>query len=161
MLCYQKTPTFARVRNSTTDVPTCLSIMLFGFKKKGQIVQNMGKHRAKQELETVPPQELGTVPPKGSKNDLWGGTVSNSPVVLFPTLDLLVAAVKMCFFFFFLVGTVSNFWKGKKVVPKLTLRHAFYLYIYRERERGVFWAQYPTARAHPTPELGMILSVLR
>ena len=27
----------------------------------------MGKHRAKQELETVPPQELGTVPPKGAK----------------------------------------------------------------------------------------------
>ena len=35
--------------------------------KKGQLVPNMGKHRAKQELETVPPQELGTVPPQGSK----------------------------------------------------------------------------------------------
>ena len=57
----------------------------------------MGKHRAKQELETVPPQELGTVPPQGSKNDLSGGTVSNSPVVLFLTLDLLVAAVNMLF----------------------------------------------------------------
>ena len=31
--------------------------------KKGQLVPNMGKHRAKQELETVPPQESGTVPP--------------------------------------------------------------------------------------------------
>ena len=35
--------------------------------KKGQTTPNMGKHRAKQELETVPPQELGTVPPKGGK----------------------------------------------------------------------------------------------
>ena len=55
----------------------------------------MGKHRAKQELETIPPQELGTVPPKGSKNDPSDGTVSNSCVVLFLTLDLLVAAVEM------------------------------------------------------------------
>ena len=66
---------------------------LFLFPKKGQIAPNMRKHRAKQELETVPPGELGTVPPKGSKNDLSGDTVSNSPVVLFLTLDLLVAAV--------------------------------------------------------------------
>ena len=34
--------------------------------KKGQIAPNMGKHWAKQELETVQPQELGTVPPKGA-----------------------------------------------------------------------------------------------
>ena len=66
---------------------------------------NMGKHRAKQELETVPPQEVGTVPPKGAKNDPSGGTVSNSPVVLFLTLDLLVAAVEMIFF---KGDTVSN-----------------------------------------------------
>ena len=40
-----------------------------------------GKHRAKQELETVPPQASGTVPPKACKNDpsdRLGGTVSNS-----------------------------------------------------------------------------------
>ena len=41
--------------------------MFFGVKKRGQLVPNMGKHRAKQELETVPPQELGTVPPRGAK----------------------------------------------------------------------------------------------
>ena len=57
----------------------------------------MGKHRAKQELEAVPPQELGTVPPKRAKNDLLGGTVSNSPVVLFLNLDVLAAAVNMLF----------------------------------------------------------------
>ena len=57
----------------------------------------MGNHRAKQELETVRPQELGTVPPKGPKNDLQGGVVSNSPLVLFLILDLLVAAVEMFF----------------------------------------------------------------
>ena len=48
----------------------------------------MGKHRAKQELETVPPQYHL----EGPKNDPSGGTVSNSPVELFLTLDLLVAA---------------------------------------------------------------------
>ena len=70
MLCHQKKPKFARARNSTTDRPTCTSIMVFGVQKKGQLVPNMGKHRAKQELETVPPQELGTVPPQGSKKGL-------------------------------------------------------------------------------------------
>ena len=63
----------------------------------------MGKHTAKQELGTVPPQELGTVPPKGAKNYPSSGTVSNSWVVLFLTLDLLRAAV-----LFFLGGTVSS-----------------------------------------------------
>ena len=84
--------------------PHGFQLCSFVSNKKGQIVPNKGKRRAKQELETVPPGELGRVPPKGSKNDLSGGTVSNSPVVLFLTLDLLVAAVKM----FFLSGTVSN-----------------------------------------------------
>ena len=64
-MLYKITPTFSKVRNSTTDVPTWLSIIFVS--KKGQIAPNMGNHRAKQELETVPPQELGTVPPKGSK----------------------------------------------------------------------------------------------
>ena len=68
----------------------------------------MGKHRAKQELETVPPRELGTVPPKAGKSlPLRWYYCSNSPVVLFLTLDLLVAAVK-CFF----SGTVSKSQKG-------------------------------------------------
>ena len=35
--------------------------------QKNENSPNMGKQKAKQELETVPPQELGTVPPKGSK----------------------------------------------------------------------------------------------
>ena len=99
MLSKKGTPKFARVRNSTTDWPACISIMVFGVKKRGQLVPNMGKHRAKQELETVPPQELGTVPPRGAKKkSLSGGTVSNSPVGLFLTLDLLLAAVRMFFF---------------------------------------------------------------
>ena len=67
MLSKKRTPKFARVRNSTTDWPACTSIMVFWCKKRGQLVPNMGKHRAKQELETVPPQELGTVPPRGAK----------------------------------------------------------------------------------------------
>ena len=37
------------------------------FQKIGPSSPKYGKHRAKQELETVPPQELGTVPPKGPK----------------------------------------------------------------------------------------------
>ena len=41
--------------------------VFFRFQEKGQIVPNIRKHRSKQELETVPPQDLGTVPPKGSK----------------------------------------------------------------------------------------------
>ena len=41
------------------------------------------KHRAKQELETVTPQELGTVPLLGGQSDLCGGTETNSPVVQF------------------------------------------------------------------------------
>ena len=75
--------------------------MFFGVQKKGQLVPNMGKHRAKQELETVPPQELGTVPPQGPKKGLWGGTVSNYPVGLFLTLDLLLAAVRVIFFMWY------------------------------------------------------------
>ena len=67
MLCYQKNPKCARARNSITDRPTCTSIMVSWSPKKGQLVPNMGKHRAKQELETVPPHELGTVPPQGVK----------------------------------------------------------------------------------------------
>ena len=53
--------------------------MVFWCQKRGQFVPNMGKHRAKQELETVPPQELGTVPPRGAKKKA-------SEVVLFLTL---------------------------------------------------------------------------
>ena len=61
--CYviQITPTFSKGRNCTTDVRTWFSILFWYVKKKGQITPNMGKHR--EELETVPPQELGTVPP--------------------------------------------------------------------------------------------------
>ena len=71
MLCYQKkNPKIARVRNSTTHRPAFTSIMVFWCQKRGQLVPNMGKHRAKQELETVPPQELGTVPPRGAKKGL-------------------------------------------------------------------------------------------
>ena len=55
-----------------------MAFIYFVSKRKGQIAPNIGKHRAKQELETVPPQELGTVPSKGSKNDPSDGTVSNS-----------------------------------------------------------------------------------
>ena len=55
------------------------------------------------------------------KVGLKSGTVSNYPVGLFLTLDLLLAAVGMIFFFF--CGTVPGHRKGKKVVPKLTLRH--------------------------------------
>ena len=44
-----------------------MAFKLFVSKKRGQIAPNMGKHRAKQELETVPPQDLGAVPRKGSK----------------------------------------------------------------------------------------------
>ena len=67
MLSKKRTPKFARARNSTTDRPACTSIMVFWCQKHGQLVPNMGKHRAKQELETVPPQELGTVPPQGAR----------------------------------------------------------------------------------------------
>ena len=56
----------------------------------------MGKHRAKQELETVPPQELGTVPPKAGKK-ITSGTVLTLRWYCFLTLDLLVAAVKNVF----------------------------------------------------------------
>ena len=78
MLSKKRTPKFARARNSTTDRLACTSIMFFGV-KKGPISAKYGKHRAKQELETVPPQELGTVPPQGSKKKA-------SEVVLFLTI---------------------------------------------------------------------------
>ena len=82
------------------------------------------KHRAKQELETVPPQVRNSTT---SEVNLWGGTVSNSPVVLFLTLDLLVAAVKTDFW---KGGTVSNSWEGKEVILKLTLWHIIITYYY-------------------------------
>ena len=136
MLCYQKkNPKFARARNNTTDWPLAHQSMVFWFKKKGQLVPNIGKHRAKQELETVPPQELGTVPPQGAKKGLWGGTVSNYPVGLFLTLDLLLAAVRRIFF---LCGTVPDSWSGQKVVPKPTLRH---MYIYICCRKGI-WSHF-------------------
>ena len=62
MLCYKKYPSF---RKPGTVPPMCsLGVQLFLFfsKQDGQIVPNRGEHRAKQELETVPPQELGAVP---------------------------------------------------------------------------------------------------
>ena len=86
----------------------------------------MGKHRAKQELETVPPQELGTVPLLGAKSDPKSSTISNSLVVQFLALDLLVAAVNMkCF------KKVVQFLvlERQKVVQKITLQH-IYIYIY-------------------------------
>ena len=76
-------PPSSKARNYTTDAPAWLSIIFWVFQKKGQIIPNIGKHGAKQELETVPPQELGAVP------------ISNSPVLQFLTLDLLVAAEKI------------------------------------------------------------------
>ena len=47
--------------------PLAHQLWVFGVKKRGPISAKLGKHRAKQELETVPPQELGTVPPRGEK----------------------------------------------------------------------------------------------
>ena len=65
MLCYKKHPHFRKLE---TVPPMCPHGFHFVFvSKTGQITLTIGKHRAKQELETVPPGELGTVPPKGSK----------------------------------------------------------------------------------------------
>ena len=60
-------PTFSKAGNCTTGVPTWIFNYFWSLKKKPQLVPNRGKHRAKQELETVPPQELGTVPPLRGK----------------------------------------------------------------------------------------------
>ena len=62
-------PKCPKVKNCTTDVPTWLSINFVFFKQKAQLVPTMGKHRAKQELETVPPWKLETVPLLGGK--MW------------------------------------------------------------------------------------------
>ena len=56
-----------------------INYVFFWCPEKGPISPKYGKHRAKQELETVPPQELGTVPPRGSKK-------MASEVVLFLTI---------------------------------------------------------------------------
>ena len=63
----KRTATFPKAWNCTADVPTWLSSIFCFFVKKGQIGPNMGKHRVKQELESVPTQESGTVPPKKGK----------------------------------------------------------------------------------------------
>ena len=99
MLCYQKRepPNLQELGTVPLIGPLSYQLWFFGVKKRGQLVPNMGKHRAKQELETVPPQELGTVPPRGAKKRPLRGTVSNYPVGLFLTLDLLLAAVRMIF----------------------------------------------------------------
>ena len=84
----------------------------------------MGKHRAKQESGTIPPQELGTVPPRGA--GLWGGTVSNYPVGLFLTLDLLLAAVGMNFLKMWYCSWTS---RGQKSGTKTNSPAYIYIYI--------------------------------
>ena len=112
---------------------------MFWCQKKGQLVPNIGKHRAKQELESVPPQELGkvppqelgTVPPQGSKNGLWGGTVSNYPVGLFLALDLLLAAVRMIFFLRWYCSWLLKRQKsGTKTDSGIYVCVCIYIYIY-------------------------------
>ena len=77
------------------------SIIKFIFvQKMPQLVPDIGKHRAKWKLETVPPWKLETVPPfggGGAKSDPQSGTENNSPVVQFLTFLLLLAAVKIIF----------------------------------------------------------------
>ena len=88
--------------------------LILGFQET-QIVPDIGKHRAKQELETVPPRKLEILPLWGAQSDPKSGTETNSPV----TLDLLVAAVKW------------NFQKGGTVVQNMTFRH-IYICVYGE-----------------------------
>ena len=72
MLCYQKkNPQICKSQEQYhRSARLHINYGFFGVKKRGQLVPNMGKHRAKQDLETVPPQELGTVPPRGAKKGL-------------------------------------------------------------------------------------------
>ena len=69
MLCYQKRepPNLQELGTVPPIGPLAYQLWFFGVKKRGQLVPDIGKHRAKQELEIVPPQELGTVPPRGAK----------------------------------------------------------------------------------------------
>ena len=98
MLCYKITPTFSKVTNSTTH--RCAHMALyFLFQKRGQITPNIGNHRAN--ISRV----RNSTTKRFQKTDLSGGTVSNSWVVLFLTLDLLVADEKNVSSF---SGTVSN-----------------------------------------------------
>ena len=67
--CYvikKRTPNLQEPGTVPPIGPLAHQLWFFGV-KKGQLVPNMGKHGAKQELETVPPQELGIVPPQWSK----------------------------------------------------------------------------------------------
>ena len=67
MLCYtNNTHIFEKVGTVPPKCPLGFQLF-FGLWEKGQITPNMGKHTEKQELETVPPQELGIVPPLGGK----------------------------------------------------------------------------------------------
>ena len=66
MLSKQEPPNLQESGTVPPIGPLAHQLCFFGV-KKGQISAKYGKHRAKQELETVPPQELGTVPPRGAK----------------------------------------------------------------------------------------------
>ena len=79
---------------------------LFSF----QNIPTYGKHRAKQELETVPPRKLEIAPLLGGKSDPKSGTETHSPVVQFLIIDLLAAAVKV----FKKCSIISNSPKGQK-----------------------------------------------
>ena len=61
LLSKQEPPNLQELGTVPPIGPACTSIMVFWCQKKGQLVPTMGKHRAKQELETIPPQEMGTV----------------------------------------------------------------------------------------------------
>ena len=68
MLCYQKkNPQICKSQEQYHRLARLHINYGFLVSKKGPIMPHMGKHRAKQELETVPPQELGTIPPGGAK----------------------------------------------------------------------------------------------
>ena len=68
MLSKKITPKFQESGTVPPIGPLSHQLWFFG-KKRGQLVPIMGKHSAKQESGTVPPQEippqeLGTVPPQ-------------------------------------------------------------------------------------------------
>ena len=68
MLCYQKkNPQICKSQEQYHRSARLHIYYGFWVSKKGQLVPNIGKQRAKQELETIPPHELGAVPPRGAK----------------------------------------------------------------------------------------------
>ena len=127
MLCYpKKTPNLQELGTVPPIGPLAYQLCFFGFKKRGQLVPNMGKHRAGKLLFLLKANE-GKTPPqkKGGFRAKWGGPLGHLTWPLNPPNKNQNNTKKWAFSYqaFLLFWEVQNFpslttWPKKRAPPK-------------------------------------------